>query len=125
MTQTTHSSIAYLKVVTFSFKGKKDTSGNLGTEVKQEVDVMADYLQSMHTDDNGTIILDEIPEGYQLSYRRRSQRQTYHYDSNGLPCRLTVCKETSEELVGKDESKPHVSFVLLAVNYQWLKLLWG
>ena len=65
----------------------------------------------MRTDDNGIVLPQEIPEGYELAYRRQSIRQTYSYDSNGVPCFLIVCKEEFKEGAAEEKSDPesHVS----------------
>ena len=61
----------------------------------------------------------ELQEGFDLFYKRRSLRKTYHYEMDGEQFSLTVCKEQATNVCpyepdagNIDEIPPKVSNVL-------------
>ena len=61
----------------------------------------------------------ELQEGFDLFYKRRSLRKTYHYEMDGEQFSLTVCKEQATNVYpyepdagNIDEIPPKVSNVL-------------
>ena len=86
--------------ISHSFSGERDASDNQEPHEKEEDEIIKDYLSQMRITENGNVELPPEIENFEISYNRRSLRRTYCYDSAGLPCSLTVCKE--EDATDKD-----------------------
>ena len=56
---------------------------------------MESYLNGMKIDKDDLVLppVSQLQDGFDLHFRRRSLRKTYHYDMDGEQFNLTVCKE--------------------------------
>ena len=70
-------------------------------EAEEEDRILESYLMNMKIDE-GQLKLppnSELPDGFELFYRRRSLRRTYQYQStDGEQFTLTVCKDQAKNV---------------------------
>ena len=83
------------------FVAETDATANQKPYEKEEDKIITDYLSEkmMIDQTDGSLILPEIDD-FDISYVRKSVRQTYSQDSDGVPCTLTVSKE--QETIKRD-----------------------
>ena len=78
-----------------------DATANQKPYEKVEEKIIRDYIsvKMMNDQKDGSLILPEIDD-FDIIYVRKSVRQTYSQDSDGVPCTLTVSKE--QETIKRD-----------------------
>ncbi|KAJ7323758.1 hypothetical protein OS493_030883 [Desmophyllum pertusum] len=64
-------------------------------QAEEEDKILASYLMGMKINEDQLTLppVSEIPDGFDLSYKRRSLRRTYQYEMDGEQFNLTVCKD--------------------------------